>query len=80
MSSTAMAMKVLLNLIRSNRFTDVIFLHRGLCLRALTFHTPYIDDKILIGLYRTYIARSLPLDETNAIYGQLKGPLAIYVL
>ena len=80
MSLTVMAVNVILNLIRSIRFTDVIFLNRGLCLRALTFNTPYIDDKKLIGLYRTYIARSLLLDETNTIYGQQKGPLAFYVL
>ena len=79
MSSTVLVVNFFLNLIRSIRFTGVIFLHRGLCLRALTFNTPYIDDKKLIGLYRTYIARSLLLDETNTIYGQLKGPLAIYV-
>ena len=79
MSSTVMVVNVFLNLIRSIRFTDGIFLHRGLCLRALTFNTPYIDDKKLIGLYRTYIARYLLSDETNTTYGQLKGPLAIYV-
>ena len=79
MSSTAMVVKVLLNLNRWIRFTDV-FLEDGLCLRALAFNTPYIDDKKIIGLYCTYIARSLLLDETNTIYGQLKGPLAISVL